>query len=235
MTLKIDRLKVAHGPIVAVSAFSAVVEPGQVMAVIGPNGAGKSSLLAAIGGQLPHGGSVELAGTRLDGLPSHKRARAGIGFVPSGRGVFPSITVRDHVRMSAGARDKEMWARLTEWFPILADKQEALGANLSGGQQQIVSIARAMAADPKFLLMDEPSIGLSPIATDQLAVAVRTLAGQNVGILLTEQNAGLALKLSDYCLLMVRGETMLSGRPEELRDRPEIEALYLGRAVETAE
>lgn len=235
MTLRIDKLRVAHGPIVAVNGFSAVVEPGQVVAVIGPNGAGKSSLLAAIGGQLPHGGSVELAGTRLDALPSYKRARAGIGFVPSGRGVFPSISVRNHVRMSAGARDREMWDRLVEWFPILADKREALGANLSGGQQQIVSIARAMAGDPKFLLMDEPSIGLSPIATDQLAAAVRTLARQHVGILLTEQNAGLALKLSDYCILMVRGDTYLSGRPDELRDRPEIEALYLGRAVEAAQ
>jgi branched-chain amino acid transport system ATP-binding protein len=234
MTLRIDKLKVAHGPIVAVNGFSAVVEPGKVIAVIGPNGAGKSSLLAAIGGQLPHDGSVELGGTRLDGMPSHKRAHAGLGFVPSGRGVFPSISVRDHVRMSAGPRDKETWDRLVGWFPILADKQDALGSNLSGGQQQIVSIARAMAADPKFLLMDEPSIGLSPIATDQLTAAVRTLARQNVGILLTEQNAGLALKLSDFCILMVRGDTYLSGRPEELKDRPEIEALYLGREVESA-
>jgi branched-chain amino acid transport system ATP-binding protein len=216
-----------------VHAFSAGVEPGQVVAVIGPNGAGKSSLLAAVGGQLPHGGSVELAGIPLDGMPSYRRAQAGLGFVPSGRGVFPSISVRDHVRMAAGPRDRETWSRLVDWFPILKDKQAALGSNLSGGQQQIVSIARAMAGDPKFLLMDEPSIGLSPIATDQLAAAVRTLTRQNVGILLTEQNAGLALKLSDYCILMVRGEIALTGHPQDLRDRPEIEALYLGRGVET--
>jgi branched-chain amino acid transport system ATP-binding protein len=232
--VKINRLEVAYGPIVAVRRFDAEIKPGQVVAVIGPNGAGKSSLLAAIGGQVPHGGTVELAGARLDGMPSHRRARAGLGFVPSGRGVFPSITVRDHVRIAAGARDAEMWERLVGWFPILGDKQKALGSNLSGGQQQIVSIARAMAADPRFLLMDEPSIGLSPVATDQLAAAVRTLAEQNVGVLLTEQNAGLALKLSDFCLLMVRGETRLSGSPAELRDRPEIEALYLGRSVENA-
>lgn len=234
MTLKIDKLKVAYGPIAAVNDFSASVEPGQVVAVIGPNGAGKSSLLSAIGGQVPHGGSVELADMRLDGLPSHRRARAGLGFVPSGRGVFPSISVRNHVRMTAGVRDRQMWDRLVGMFPILADKQHALGANLSGGQQQIVSIARAMSADPKYLLMDEPSIGLSPIATDQLGEAVRTLARENVGILLTEQNAGLALKLSDYCILIVRGDTYLAGRPDELRHRPEIEALYLGRTVDKA-
>lgn len=234
MTLRIDRLKVAYGPIVAVNDFTATIEPGQVVAVIGPNGAGKSSLLAAVGGQVAHSGSVELSGARLDGLASHSRARAGLGFVPSGRGVFPSISVRDHVRIAAGANDARMWERLVAMFPILGDKQQALGANLSGGQQQIVSIARAMAADPKFLLMDEPSIGLSPIATDQLGEAVRALARENVGILLTEQNAGLALKLSDYCILIVRGDTYLAGRPEELRHRPEIEALYLGRAVEAS-
>jgi branched-chain amino acid transport system ATP-binding protein len=231
MSLKINQLSVSHGLIVAVRDFSAVVEPGVVTAVIGPNGAGKTSLLSAIAGHVKHGGTIELDGTDIAKMPSHRRSRAGIGLVPSERGVFPTLSVRDHIRIAAGKRDKEVWEEIRKRFPIVGEKAASRGSDLSGGQQQLVSVARAMATSPAYILLDEPSIGLSPIAIGLLSDAIRSLAAHGVGVLLTEQNAGLALSVSDRCILMVRGDVRLAGTPVELQNRSEVEALYLGRSV----
>jgi branched-chain amino acid transport system ATP-binding protein len=235
MPLQLQRVRVAFGAIQAVREVSLEVEPGRIVAVIGPNGAGKTTLITAVIGLTPHAGRVVADGQGLELAPAHRRSQAGLGYVPAGKGVFSTLTVREHVRVAAGAAFEDAWRQLVDWFPVLDTKQGALGSELSGGQQQIVSIARAMATGPKYLLMDEPSMGLSPIAIRQLAEAITTLRGNGVGILLTEQNAGLALSLSDACHVMVRGEVRLSGLPAELRNRPEVEALYLGRTVDVAE
>jgi branched-chain amino acid transport system ATP-binding protein len=232
MPLGFRKLKVSYGPIVAIEDIDLTVGEGEVVAIIGPNGAGKTSLLAAAIGLVQHSGTVMMDGRDLSQLRSFDRSRAGLGYVPSGKGVFSTLTVRDTVRVAAGRDFNEAWERLTDWFPILATKAQSLGSELSGGQQQIVSIARAMATNPRYLLLDEPSIGLSPIAIEHLAEVVRVLQRQKVSILLSEQNAGLAMTLSDRCVLLVRGEVRLSGTPDELRNKPEVEALYLGRTQE---
>jgi len=231
MSLKLHDVSVAYGPVQAIRGLQLEVAPGSIVAVIGPNGAGKSSLLAGVLGLAPLQGAVELDGKDISRVPSHARSHFGLGYVPSARGVFTTLTVTENMQVAAGARFDLVWRDLTAWFPILVEKAHALGSELSGGQQQIVSIARAMAARPRYILMDEPSIGLSPIAIGWLVDAIRRLRAAGVGVLLTEQNAGLALTVSDYCLLMVRGEVRLAGTPDELRGKPEVEALYLGRSV----
>jgi len=200
------------------------------VAVIGPNGAGKTSLLASLMGLAPGSGSIRLDETELVGRPTHLRSRAGLAYVPSSKGVFTSLSVRETIMAAAGRDFASVWADIVRWFPIIGQKAAALGSDLSGGQQQIVSIARAMATRPRYILMDEPSIGLSPIAVGQLVEAIRVLRNTGVGILLSEQNAVLALSVSDHIALMVRGEIRLSGRPDELRGRDDVEGLYLGRA-----
>lgn len=230
MSLSLRNLSVAYGPIVAVAGASLDVEPGRVVAVIGPNGAGKTSLLASVMGLAPGAGSVQLDSSELIGRATHLRSRAGLSYVPSAKGVFTSLSVRETIMAAAGADFDAVWRDICGWFPIIEQKQAALGSDLSGGQQQIVSIARAMATRPRYILMDEPSIGLSPIAVGQLVEAVRVLQQTGVGVLLSEQNAVLALSVSDHIALMVRGEIRLTGTPDELRGRDDIEGLYLGRA-----
>lgn len=231
MPLELRRLRVTFGPIVAVTGVDLTVGEGQIVSVIGPNGAGKTSLLAATIGLVSHAGTISLDGAELSRLPPYARIRAGLGYVPSGKGVFPALSVRENIRVAAGKDFEAAWQRLTTWFPIVATKAASLGSELSGGQQQLVSIARAMATSPRYLLLDEPSIGLSPIAIEALAGALRVLQEQKVSILLAEQNAALAMTLSDQCHLAVRGEIRLSGAPQELRSNPEVEALYLGRTM----
>lgn len=234
MPLQLSDISVAYGPVKAVSQLNLNIERGTVVAVIGPNGAGKTSLLSGVLGLAPLVGRIHLDGTDIAQLPGHARSRFGLGYVPSSRGVFTSLTVTENIQVAAGIGFNAAWSELTAWFPILEEKRFALGSELSGGQQQILSIARAMAARPRYILMDEPSIGLSPIATGWLVDAIRRLRTAGVGVLLTEQNAGLALTVSDVCHLMVRGEVRLSGSPTELRGKPEVEALYLGRSVRTS-
>jgi branched-chain amino acid transport system ATP-binding protein len=231
MTLELDRVTVAYGHIRAVEGVSLTVEPGQVVAVVGPNGAGKSSLIRAVMGLLPHGGEVRIDGKNVSRLPAHKRSRAGMALVPDGRGVFPELTVDAQLEMAAGKRAVAVRQELDKAFPLLRDKGQALGGQLSGGQQQTVSIARALATEPSYVLMDEPSMGLSPVAVQQVVEAIEALGGMGAGILLAEQNVRLALKTSQYCHVMVRGELVLSGPSAELLNDPAVEALYMGSAV----
>jgi len=232
MSLALRDIGVRFGPVTAVSGVSLEVPPGEIVSVIGPNGAGKTSLLNAVMGLTPHSGEISVSGTELSRAPAHKRARAGIGFVAGGQSVFRTMSIKDNVKLGATARDfPEIWDQLTNWFPLLSTREDSLGSALSGGQQQIVGIARAMAARPKFLLMDEPSMGLSPIAIGQVVEALDHLKAQGIGILLAEQNAALAMRVSSYCTLIVRGEKRLEGKPQDVEGRPEVRALYLGETI----
>lgn len=226
--LSIEDLSVSYGPIKAVENVSLSVPPGKCVAIVGPNGAGKSSLIRAVMGLNAHTGRVSLDGKDLSRLLAHGRARAGLSLVPDGRGVFPLMTVDDQLKMAAGRHVIEVRRDLDAAFPLIADKGKALGNQLSGGQQQTVSIARALATRPSYVLMDEPSMGLSPVAIQEVVRAIENLGGTGVGLLLAEQNVRLALKTSDYCHVMVRGSIVLSGESKDLLNDPAVESLYMG-------
>jgi branched-chain amino acid transport system ATP-binding protein len=232
MALEIKDLTVQYGPIRAVQGLSISVERGQIVSVIGPNGAGKTSLMSALLGLISHGGEVVADGKRLTRSPSHVRARSGIAFVPDARGVFPELTVREQVLISAARGDKQVYDELAESFPLLKDFAGAQGGSLSGGQKQLVSMARAIASRPRYLLMDEPSIGLSPVAIRGVIDVVRRLGDLGIGVLMTEQNVKIAMSESSEVHVMVRGRIELSGPPSALENDPLIEDLYLGRASE---
>jgi branched-chain amino acid transport system ATP-binding protein len=229
MALEITDLTVQYGPIRAVEGVTLRVELGEIVSVIGPNGAGKTSLMSALVGQIPHGGTVAIDGTVMGKAPSHVRARAGISFVPDARGVFPELTVREQVLLGAQKGDTGVYDELAESFPLLAEFATRLGGGLSGGQKQLVSMARAIAARPKYLLMDEPSIGLSPVAIRGVIDVVRKLGDLGIGVLMTEQNVKIAMTESSEVHVMVRGRIELSGAPSVLKDDPLVEDLYLGR------
>lgn len=231
MALTLQAVSVRYGPIVAAHGIDIEVPPGEVVSVIGPNGAGKTSLLRGVMGLVPHGGVVAIDGEVISKLPAHRRARRGLGFVPDGEGVFRGLTVHEHIRVAAGRKHEQVWSDLINAFPLLETKQDARGQELSGGQQRILSIARALATSPRYIVLDEPSMGLSPIAIQGVVDSIQALSSHGVGILLSEQNAALALRISQVCHVLVRGEIRLTGTPDELRHRTEIEALYLGRAL----
>lgn len=232
MSLALRDIGVRFGPVAAVQGVSLDVPEGKIVSVIGPNGAGKTSLLNAVMGLTPHSGEIAIAGRALGRAPAHKRARAGIGYVVGGQSVFRTMSIKDNVRLGADTAEfPRIWDQLCGWFPLLAQRHASLGAALSGGQQQIVGIARAMAARPKFLLMDEPSMGLSPIAIGQVVEALEHLTAQGIGVLLAEQNAALAMRVSSYCSLLVRGEKRLEGEPRDIEGRAEVRALYLGETL----
>jgi len=229
MALEIGNLTVQYGPIQAVRGVSLTVERGQIVSVIGPNGAGKTSLMSAIVGLVAHGGEVIVDGARSTRVASHVRARAGISFVPDGRGVFPELTVREQVILGAKKRGEHIFHELAESFPLLRQIANKPGGVLSGGQKQLVSMARAIAARPHYLLMDEPSIGLSPAAIRGVIEVVRRLGDLGIGVLMTEQNVKIAMTESSQVHVMVRGRIEVSGAPTELQDQL-VEGLYLGNA-----
>ncbi|HWK29601.1 MAG TPA: ABC transporter ATP-binding protein [Solirubrobacter sp.] len=231
MALEVTGLRVAYGPITAVDGVSLTVEPRTVTSLVGPNGAGKSSAIRAIMGFVRSQGEVLLDGEPLSKRRTHARARAGLAYVPDGRGVFGDMTVKENIRVAAGAGWEARWEALAALFPVLGEKRAARASELSGGQQQALSIARALASAPRYILLDEPSMGLSPVAVKGVVEAIEQLSGTGVGVLLAEQNAALALSVSSMVHVMVRGEIRRSAEPGELRGTDELRALYLGRAA----
>jgi branched-chain amino acid transport system ATP-binding protein len=231
MALEVRDLRVSYGPITAVNGVSLTVEPREVTSIVGPNGAGKSSVIRAIMGLARSQGDVVIDGVAISRRRSHARVRAGLSYVPDGHGVFPDMTVRENIRVAAGSGWEERWEALVGLFPVLGEKQTAQASELSGGQQQALSIARALASEPRYILLDEPSMGLSPVAVKGVVEAIEQLSGTGVGVLLAEQNAALALSVSARVHVMVRGEIKRSAEPSELRGTDELRALYLGRAA----
>jgi branched-chain amino acid transport system ATP-binding protein len=208
-------------------SFSMGAEP---VALIGRNGMGKSTLCAALVGLLGHAsGSVRLEGNELLGKPAYKVAAAGIGFVPQGRRLFQSLTVDEHLQI-VGAKSSAAWTpkRVYELFPRLADRKQVSGTSLSGGEQQMLAIGRALLTNPKVLIMDEPSEGLAPTIVEGLIQTIKDLAAEGMGLLVVEQNLGVATSLAERQLIMVTGVIATETTAEALIADPAAQRRYLG-------
>jgi len=232
--LEVTGLHVAYGGIQAVRSITFHVNEGEMVALIGANGAGKTSTLKAIARVIDAvGGDVHFCGEDITRIPPHHVIRKGIALVPEGRGVFPRLTVAENLAMGAFLRhDKaEMAADLDKiygYFPRLKERAAQLAGTLSGGEQQMLAIGRALMSRPKMLLLDEPSMGLAPIMVQKIFEVVRAVAAEGMTTLLIEQNAKLALEVSQRGYVMESGEITLTGESASLLNDPKVRAAYLG-------
>jgi branched-chain amino acid transport system ATP-binding protein len=231
--LEVAGLHSGYGRIEVLKGISIEVREGEVVALIGSNGAGKTTLLRALSGVQPiAGGEIRFLGERIDRLPSHKRVARGILQSPEGRQIFGPLSVQDNLRLGAYLRrDDEIEAdreRIYGMFPILKDKRHQPAGGLSGGQQQMLAIGRALMGKPKLLLLDEPSLGLSPILVDQILAAVTALRQAGITILLVEQNAAAALEIADRGYVIETGRIVHSGPAADLLSDPKVKSAYLG-------
>jgi branched-chain amino acid transport system ATP-binding protein len=232
--LEISKLSVAYGGIQAVRELSLEVAPGEMVCLIGANGAGKTTTLKAISGLIaPHAGSVHFDGHSLTRLPAHEVARRGLALVPEGRGVFPRMSVVENLMMGAYVRrDRAAIARDLEQvyalLPRLTERRAQLAGLLSGGEQQMLALGRAMMARPRLLLLDEPSMGLAPLMVRAVFDIIRQIAASGVAVLLVEQNAHLALKTCARGYVLENGAITLSGQADELAANPAVRHAYLG-------
>jgi branched-chain amino acid transport system ATP-binding protein len=233
--LEIEGLHVAYGHVQAVRGVSLQVPEGRIVTLIGANGAGKTSILSALAGLVrPAGGRVRLAGQDVTGLPAHRAVAAGLSLVPEGRAVLGRMTVEENLRLAGERRQPPgaLEAAIDEQcrrFPILGERRGQPAGSLSGGQQQLLAFARALLARPRILLLDEPSMGLSPILVQQVFELVAQLHREGATILLVEQNARLALGVSEYAYVLEHGQLALEGPSRELAEDPRVKAAYLGR------
>ena len=232
--LDIRNMDVAYGGIRAVRQLNLHIHPGERVALIGANGAGKSTTLRAICGLVPlAAGSVHYQGKSLAGQPVHAMVRQGLVMVPEGRGIFPQLTIEENLHMGAYSRqDKINFAQelqqVYQRFPRLAERRLQTAGTLSGGEQQLLAMGRAILSKPKLLLLDEPTMGLAPIMVDKIFEVIEDIAQQGVTILLIEQNARLALEVSQRGYVLESGELTLQGPARDLLHDPKVRAAYLG-------
>lgn len=234
--LRVKDLKVAYGGIQAVKNVSLEVNKGELITLIGANGAGKTTTLKAITGTLPNckvEGHVEYLGKPIKGLGSFDLVKKNLAMVPEGRGVFTRMSILENLLMGAYIRDDKAGidADIEKWFsvfPRLKERQAQLAGTLSGGEQQMLAMARALMSHPKLLLLDEPSMGLSPIMVEKIFEVVRTVSAQGVTILLVEQNAKLALQAAHRGYVMDSGMITMSGDAKAMLDDPRVKEAYLG-------
>ncbi len=236
--LQLSGLHVAYGGIQAVKGVDIELYQGELVCLIGANGAGKTTTLNAIAGVLPQAaGDIFYQGDRMKGVPAHKRLRRGIALVPEGRGIFSRLTVEENLRMGAYSRSdadgiEADLARVFEMLPRIKERLAQVAGTLSGGEQQMVAIGRALLSRPKLLLLDEPSMGLAPLIVEKIFEVVQSVAKEGVTILLVEQNANLALEFAKRAYVMESGRITLSGTGEELLSDPKVRAAYLGEMDE---
>jgi branched-chain amino acid transport system ATP-binding protein len=230
--LAVDNLVVRYGHVAAVDGVSIDVAEGEIVALVGANGAGKTSLIRTIIGQLtPEAGEIKFMGKAMNDLSSWQRARRGIGLSPEGRRIFAGLTVRENLEVAADCPPAEMGRRideLFEMFPALRARDGALGSQLSGGQQQMLAIGRALISHPRLLLLDEPSLGLAPGAVTELYRTIRDMRSARRSVLLAEQNVAAALEIADRVYLLQTGRLVAQGRPADLRGDPAIATAFLG-------
>lgn len=233
--LDVRAITVSYDQVPAVRDATLVVNRGEIVSIIGSNGAGKTTILRAISGVVhPARGSIQLEGARLDRLEPHQVARLGIAHVPEGRRIFPHLSVLENLWTGGlvlrhRARIDVHLQAVFELFPILAERRRQLGGTLSGGQQQMLAIGRALMADPKLLLLDEPSLGLGPKVVDAVFDAITRLHRAERTILLVEQNAFLSLEIADRAYVLETGRIVLEGPAADLIDHAHVKRAYLGR------
>lgn len=231
--LRIEGLHAAYGAIEALKGVSIAVEEGEIVTLIGANGAGKSTLLMSICGKpRPRAGRIFFAGQEITGLPTHEIMRRGIAQSPEGRRIFARMTVLENLQMGAANGDAAQFSgdleRVFAMFPRLDERKHQRGGTLSGGEQQMLAIGRALMARPRLLLLDEPSLGLAPLIVRQIFQVIRDInRQQGMTVFLVEQNAFHALKLASRAYVLVNGEVTLSGSGADLLDNPEVRAAYL--------
>jgi len=232
--LQLRDTRVAYGAIEAVRGISLELAPGELVSLIGANGAGKTTTLNAIAGTLgTAGGQILYQGQAIDTLPAHKRLRQGLALVPEGRGIFTRLTVEENLRMGAYCRrddeavDADM-ERIFGMLPRVKERLQQVAGTLSGGEQQMVAIGRALLSRPKLLLLDEPSMGLAPLVVEKIFEVIASVAAEGVTVLLVEQNANLALEFSSRAYVMESGAITLSGSGADLLANPKVRAAYLG-------
>jgi branched-chain amino acid transport system ATP-binding protein len=233
--LRVSELCVSYGAIEAVKSIDLEVRAGELVALIGANGAGKTSSLKAIAGLLPWSGSIELFGKPINAVPAHRLPARGLALVPEGRGLFARMTVAENLQMGAFTRrDGDVAAdfdRMYQSFPRLKERSQQLAGTLSGGEQQMLAMARALMSRPRLLLLDEPSMGLSPILVERIFSVIREVSGQGISILLVEQNARLALEIAHRGYVMDSGQVGFSGPAAELLHDPRVREAYLGESI----
>ena len=236
--LTIDKLEAGYGKVQVLHGISIEVPKGKVVTLIGSNGAGKTTTMRAVSGMIkPTSGSITLTGQRIDGLESYSIARLGLAHSPEGRRVFATMSVTDNLTLGAfprltGSRPKgdvkADLARAMELFPRLKERRAQLAGTLSGGEQQMLAMARAVMLNPEIVLLDEPSMGLSPILVDEVFRIIARLKSEGVTMLLVEQFAAAALNVSDYGYVLENGHIAVHGPAEKLKNDPAVKAAYLG-------
>ncbi len=232
--LQVTGLKVSYGPVRAVNGVSFSISPGSIVSLIGPNGAGKSTILNALSGIVPvRSGTIVFNGKDITQMSAHRRVAEGIVQSPEGRQVLAGMTVRENLELGAYRRPgREVQAdveRMEEYFPILRQRSRSLAGSLSGGEQQMLAIARGLMAHPKLLLLDEPSLGLAPLIVKFIFEFIRRLRDEGQTILLIEQNARQALSASSYAYVIESGRVVLEGESGQLQSDPAITRAYLGQ------
>jgi branched-chain amino acid transport system ATP-binding protein len=232
--LRVEDLHVSYGGIAALKGVSITVERGELVAIMGPNGAGKSTLLRTLAGlNTPRQGAVLMHDVSIAGRAPERLVADGISLVPEGRHIFGSLTVEENMRLGATTRTGKLAVkadldRMLALFPILKDRFRQRAGLLSGGEQQMLAIARAMMAAPTLLLLDEPSLGLAPLVIASLYETIAALRSTGLTVLVVEQNIGLALRAADRAYVLDTGRIALSGRSEELRAMPNLHQAYFG-------
>ena len=234
MLLDVRDLRIFYDKVEAVKGVTFGVDEGEIVTLLGANGAGKTTLMKTISGlKRPTAGEITFAGKRIDALPPPQIVRLGIGHVPEGRHVFPYMSVEDNLALGAYTRGDAAGVRadiedVYQHFPILKLRKNQLAWSLSGGEQQMLAIGRALMSRPKLLLMDEPSMGLSPIMVEEITAIVAAINQRGVAVLLVEQNASMALRLANRGYVVETGRIAVSGSCEELLDNEDVKRAYLG-------
>ncbi len=232
--LKVTGIETFYGKIQALKGISLNVEEGKIVTLLGANGAGKTTTMKTIAGLLtPRSGSIEFLGENVTGLRPDQLLRKGIALVPEGRAILSSMTVLENLEMGAYHRkDKDIHKDIEgvmQHFPILKERESQLGGTLSGGQQQMLAIARALLSKPKLLLLDEPSMGLAPLIVADIFKIIKEIKAEGTTVLLVEQNAKQALRIADYGYVMETGKIIIEGNSKDLLEDPRIVEAYLGK------
>jgi branched-chain amino acid transport system ATP-binding protein len=232
--LEVENLEAQYGWTKVLHGLGFAVETGGITAILGANGAGKTTTLRAVCGMVKTAGEIRFEGQRIDGKATEDIVRLGIAHTPEGRGTFMDLTVEENLRLGAYVRkDRATLAadleRVSQYFPILAQRRRQQAGTLSGGEQQMLAVARALMSRPRLLLLDEPSLGLAPLVTREIFRIVRAInKDEGVSVLLVEQNAAMALELADHAYLLETGRVVMSGSAAELRKDDSIRRSYLG-------